>query len=185
VRAGCLAHARRKIFDAKELPEAAEALDLIGAIYEVERAAKDDGVLNSPIHAERRRSLARAPFARLLVWARRQRSAHPPRTLLGRAARYILNNWRQLGLFLRDPRVPPDNNRSEAALRRVALGRKVFLFVGHEEAGQNLAGLYSLVASCELNGKNPIDYLADVLLRIDRHPVSRIDELLPDAWTPA
>jgi hypothetical protein len=41
----------------------------------------------------------------------------------------------------------------------------------------------SLVASCELNGKNPIDYLADVLLRIDRHPVSRIDELLPDAWT--
>jgi transposase len=185
VRAGCLAHARRKIFDAKELPEAAEALDLIGAIYEVERAAKDDGVLGSPIHAERRRSLARAPFARLLLWARRQRSAHAPQTLLGRAARYILNNWRQLGLFLRDPRVPPDQSRSEAALRRVALGRKVFLFVGHEEAGQNLARLYSLVASCELNGKNPIDYLADVLLRIDRHPVSRIDELLPDAWTPA
>jgi transposase len=69
--------------------------------------------------------------------------------------------------------------------RGSTLGRKEFLFVGHEEAGQNLARLYSLVASCELNGKNPIDYLADVLLRIDRHPVSRIDELLPDAWTPA
>ncbi len=83
--------------------------------------------------------------------------------------------------FLRDPRVPPDNNRSEAALRRVAMGRKVFLFAGHQEAGENLAGLYSLVASCELNGINPIEYLGDVLLRVDRHPATRIDELLPDA----
>ena len=45
--------------------------------------------------------------------------------------------------------VPPDNNRSEAALRVVALGRKNFLFVGHEDAGDNIAGLYSLVATCE------------------------------------
>lgn len=104
---------------------------------------------------------------------------------MGRAARYILKNWRELGLFLRNPRIPPDNNRSEAALRRVALGRKVFLFVGNLEAGENLAGLYSLVASCELHGVNPIAYLSDVLLRIDRHPAAKIDELLPDAWAAA
>jgi transposase len=81
--------------------------------------------------------------------------------------------------------VPLDNNRSEAALRVVALGRKNFLFVGNEDAGDNIAGLYSLVATCEANGVNPIEYLRDVLLRISTHPADRIDELLPDRWNPA
>lgn len=60
----------------------------------------------------------------------------------------------------------------------------VFLFVGNEDAGKRLAGLYSLVASCELSGVSPVAYLTDVLTRIDRHPMARIDELLPDAWHP-
>lgn len=80
--------------------------------------------------------------------------------------------------------LPPDNNRAEAALRRVAQGRKVFLFVGNEAAGENLAILYSLVASCENLGLNPVDYIADVLVRIGEHPASAIDDLLPDRWKP-
>jgi transposase len=56
--------------------------------------------------------------------------------------------------------------------------------VGHEQAGKNLAGLYSLVATCEANGLHPEQYLADVLLRIQTHPQSRIDELLPHLWQP-
>jgi hypothetical protein len=50
--------------------------------------------------------------------------------------------------------------------------------------GENLAGLYSLIATCEANGVNPVDYLADVSLRVQTHPASRIDELLPHHWTP-
>jgi transposase len=183
-RGGCLAHARRKIFDASEFPETAEALDLIADIYHVENDAKAAGLLGSQAHKAMRQARSRPLFARLLIWARKQKAFHGPRTLVGRAARYILKNWRELGLFLRYPRIPPDNNRSEAALRRVALGRKTFLFVGKKEAGENLAVLYSLVASCELNGINPIAYLTDVLLKVDRHPAARIDELLPDAWMP-
>jgi len=68
--------------------------------------------------------------------------------------------------------------------RGLALGRKNFLFVGSDEAGENLAGLYSLIATCETNGVNPVDYLADVLLRLQTHPASRIDELLPHNWSP-
>ncbi len=75
-----------------------------------------------------------------------------------------------------------DNNRSEAALRKAALGRKNFLFVGHEAAGANLAGLYALVATCEANQVNPEAYLADVLLRVQTHPNARIGELLPHEW---
>ena len=68
-------------------------------------------------------------------------------------------------------------------LRVAALGRKNILFVGTDEAGENLAGLYSLIATCEVNGINPVAYLADVLLRVQMHPASRIDELLPHNWT--
>jgi hypothetical protein len=66
--------------------------------------------------------------------------------------------------------------------RGVALGRKSFLFVGHEAAGENLAGLYALVATCEANDVNPEAYLADVLLRVQPPPQSRIGELLPHEW---
>ena len=71
---------------------------------------------------------------------------------------------------------------SERALRVVALGRKNFLFVGDAEKGENLAGLYSLVATCEAHDVDPVAYLRDVLLRVDTHPASRIDDLLPHRW---
>ncbi|CAM3998949.1 transposase domain-containing protein [Corallococcus exiguus] len=84
--------------------------------------------------------------------------------------------------FVSDARLPLDNNRSEAALRKAALGRKNFLFVGHEAAGENLAGLYALVATCEANGVNPEAYLADMLLRVQTHPLARVGEPLPHEW---
>jgi transposase len=124
-------------------------------------------------------------MARLLCWARRQRGRHLPKGPMARAVNYLLTNHRALTRFLTDVRIPPDNNRSEAALRVVALGRKNFLYVGNEDAGENIAGLYSLVATCLAHGKNPIEYLKDVLMRISTHPQSRIAELLPDAWQPA
>ena len=103
---------------------------------------------------------------------------------MGDAISYALANWDALMLFLTDPHLPIDNNASERALRAAALGRKNYLFVGNDEAGKNLAGLYSLVASCEANGVNPFDYLADVLIRVQTHAASRIDELLPHNWKP-
>jgi hypothetical protein len=83
---------------------------------------------------------------------------------MGEAIGYALGNWDGLTLFLTDPHLPIDNNASERA-RVVAPGRKNFLFVGTDEAGENLAGLYSLIATCEVTGVNPVAYLADVLLR--------------------
>ena len=113
-----------------------------------------------------------------------QRGACPPRARSAPPIGYALNNWTPLTRFLDDPKIPPDNNASESALRAVALGRKNFLFVGHEEAGENIAGLYSLVATCEANGVNPLDYLSDVLLRVQDHPAAEIDDLLPHRWRP-
>jgi transposase len=103
---------------------------------------------------------------------------------MGTAVRYALNNWAELTRFLDDACIPPDNNRSEAALRVAALGRKNFLFVGNEQAGQNIAGVYALVATCEANGVNPVEYLRDVLLRISS-PGTALDDLLPHRWQAA
>ena len=74
------------------------------------------------------------------------------------------------------------NNLSERLLRVIALGRKNYLFVGHEEAGQNLAMLCSLIATCKLHDVNPQQYLADVLIRIQEHPSSAVQDLLPHRW---
>ena len=183
-RCGCLAHARRKFFEAGDVPEAKEALELIACMYRVEHEAERREVVGTEAHLALRREYARPFFIRLLLLARELRRAHAPKTLLGRAARYTWRNQRELGHCLRDARIPLDNNRAENALRLVALGRKNFLFVHSEDAGQELALLYSLVVSCTRGGVNPVEYLADVLARIDKTADGDLAELLPHRWQP-
>jgi transposase len=184
-RAACFAHVRRYFFDAiKTAPVAQEALDLITELYRVEHDAKER-TLSESSHLELRKLRAGPIRDRFKLWLDEQASRHPPKSPLGIAIRYTLGQWDELGVFLDDARVPLDNNASERALRRIALGRKNYLFVGDVAAGKSLAGLYSLVATCETRGINPFDYLVDVLTRVQDHPASAIDELLPGAWAAA
>lgn len=184
LRAGCLAHARRKLYEQREQPETKEALDLIGAIYAVEQKAKKEGIVGTEAHLALRKERSRPLFAKLLWWGHRNKGRFEPRSAMGRAIRYLLRNFRELGRFLHYATIPPDNNVAEAALRRVALGRSNFLFVGHEDSGHDLAVLYTLVASCEKHGLNPIAYLTDVLVRVQKHPASRVEDLLPHRYKP-
>jgi transposase len=183
IRGGCLAHARRKIFEQNKFPEADEALELISEIYRIEVDAKKAKLTQDELLEVRQRE-SKPIFTKLLCWGRRYRGNHEPRSAMGKAIRYVLKNRRALGCFLRYPSIPPDNNPAEAAMRRPALGRVNYLSVGNERTGYNHAVLYSLVATCEKHGVNPIDYLADVLMRLQDHPASRIDELLPHRWKP-
>lgn len=185
-RGGCLAHLRRRFFEAQSVaPEAAKkAMDFILDVYRVERAALDADLLGSPEHLEMRQTQSRAVMDDFKAWLLAEQPRHPPRGAMGDAIGYALGNWDALTLFLTDAHLPIDNNASERALRVAALGRKNFLFVGTDEAGENLAGLYSLIATCEVCGVNPVAYLADVLLRVQTHPASRIDDLLPHNWKP-
>jgi transposase len=185
-RAGCLAHARRKFFDALEsAPEAKVALELIRDIYVIEHDVREAGISRTAEHAQLRWEKILPLMDKLYLWLVEQRELHPPKSRMGRAIGYSLRNWQALTRFVRDVRIPPDNNRSESALRVVALGRKNFLFVGHEEAGHHLANLYTVVATCEANGVDPLAYLTDVLTRLDSTPADRIDELLPQNWQPS
>lgn len=183
-RVGCHAHLRRYFFEAKDAaPEPSyKALDFILGLYRVEHDARARGILGMPEHLELRRTRSAAIRTAMRAWLEAERAKHAPRSLMGIAIRYALNQWDALGIFLENPNIPLDNNESESALRRVALGRKNFLFVGNETAGENLAGLYSLVATCEANNINPVEYLTDVLGKVNDHPNSRLDELLPHLW---
>lgn len=182
-RAACLAHARRRYFEALSYaPEARTVLDMIRDVYVVEHDAKAAGIAGTDEHTRMRRARAAPIMARIKTLLEEMRPQHVPKSPMGQAISYTLNNWTELTRFLDDARIPPDNNRSEAALRVVALGRRNFLFVGHEDAGANIAGLYSLIATCEANGVNPVAYLTDILGRLGS--VTDVDTLLPQNWRP-
>ena len=184
-RAGCLAHARRKFFDALSgTPEAELALDIVRDVYRVEHEAKELGITRTEAHLAMRRARSKPLLDKLHEWLTEHQNEYLPKGPMAKAVGYALGNWTELTLFIEDVHLPPDNNRSEAALRVAALGRKNFLFVGHEDAGDNIAALYTLVATCEAHGVDPFAYLRDVLIRVSSHRDSDIDALLPHRWAP-
>jgi transposase len=185
-RVGCLAHARRKFFNALSTApkDAQAALEHILSLYEVEYEAARRNILGTPQHLAMRRAITSERMEAFRAWMKEKQDVWPPKGLMGTALRYGLNTLDTLAPVLDDARVRLDNNVAEGALRLVALGRKNFLFVGDDEAGKNLAVLQTLVSTCIANDVNPEAYLADVLLRLEDTPASRIDELLPMNWKP-
>lgn len=185
-RAGCLAHLRRKFFEAKESApgEAKHALDVVIDIYAIEHDAAEAEILGTDEHLRQRQQRTKPIMDEFKEWLLEQKPLHPPKSPIATAIGYALNQWEPLTAFLADPGLPPDNNESERRLRLIALGRKNYLFAGHDEGAQNLAVLMSLVVSCEANDINPQQYLADILLRVQDHPAAKIEDLLPTNWAP-
>ncbi len=171
-RCGCWAHARRKFWDAlKYAPkEARWMLDEILKLYEVEYEAHEKKILGSEAHRLLRQAKSGPIVDRLFKWLDDQKKIWPPKSPLGEAIKYATNQKEALSQFLDNPKVRLDNNLSERHLRLVALGRKNFLFVGHDTGGKNLAILQTIVASCVANKVNPQEYLTDVIMRVQHHP---------------
>jgi transposase len=184
-RVGCWAHVRRKFYEALSYsPEAREVLDQIVALYRVEHEAAESGILGSPAHEIVRDERSRPIVEAINAWVMGHLENTLPKSPLGIALTYAKNQRTSLGQFLSDPKLPLDNNASERALRIIAVGRKNFLFVGHEEGGHNLAILQTLCSTCLLHGINPYEYIRDVAVRVRFHPNAKLDELLPMNWKP-
>ncbi len=183
-RAACIAHARRRFFDAKEkTPEVQVALDLILDVYMVEHIARENDIARSPTHRELRQTFSKNAMERLKVWLDTPRPHWLPDEPPGKAVNYMVKNWAAMTVFLERVDVPVDNNASESALRLVAKQRDSSLFLGNDEAGKSLAVLMTLVCTAVAHGLNPETYLADVLIRVQTTPMARIDELLPQNWS--
>ena len=178
----CWAHARRKFVEAEKAGDArvGEAINLIGALYAVEKeAAAEPGK-----RLELRREKAIPILGQLRDWLN-ARLTVLPKTPLGQAISYALDNWDALSIYTTDPRLPIDNNAVERAIRPVAIGRRNWLFAGSERGGNAAATWFTLIDSARRAGLNPYEYLRDLLTRIGEHPINRIDDLLPDRWQPA
>ena len=183
-RAGCMCHMRRYFYEARNTApnESQYVLDVVIEIYMIERKAAKRGILGTDEHLQLRQSQTKPLMEKLKTWLDEQQPLHRPKSPIARAIGYALNQWQPLTRFLDDPALPPDNNESERRLRLLAQGRKTYLFAANDQGAKNLATLMSLVVTCEVHDIDPEAYLADVLIRMNTHPMSRIDELLPPRW---
>jgi hypothetical protein len=86
---------------------------------------------------------------------------------------------RPLRRFLEDGLIPLDNNACERAIRPIAIGRRNWLFAGSLRGGRAAAVVHTLIECCRLENVDMVSYLADVLRRVNTHPASRLEELLP------
>jgi hypothetical protein len=185
-RIGCVSHARRKFYKAL-LESCSEALWFIGQmrqLYQLERELKDA----SP-EQRRKGRLQKAPAIWLAMKRRAEMIRADPRVLpkstLGKAVRYLLNEYTALVGYLRDGRFEIDSNLVENDVRPSAVGKRRWLFIGHPDAGWRSAVIYTIIQSCRRYGINPQEYLTDVLRRLPSMTSNQVRELIPDQWRKA
>jgi len=179
---GCLAHVRRGIHEALgEGRAAAWLVGQIGLLYAVEKSLREQTAgpnLRAAVRAWQSRPILARLRRALEIVCRRVL----PKSLLGQAIDYTLSRWEALTRYVEDGRLEIDNNLCENAIRPTAVGKKNFLFVGHPEAGQRSAVIYSVLGSCRRHGINPAEYLQDVFERLPKAKTSEIKSLTPAAW---
>jgi transposase len=182
--AACWAHLRRDFHDVWTSTGSAiarEALDRIGALYDIERDITGQPAESA---APRARKAQQAKVEAFRAWAEQQLTRIPGKGDLAKAFRYGLSRWPSFCLFLEDGRVAIDNNPAERALRPIGIGRKNWLFAGADTGAETLARAMTIIETAKMNGLDPQAYLADVLDRIHDHKINRLDELLPWNWAP-
>lgn len=181
VEVNCWAHSRRYFFKALASdPERAKAaLGFIGALFRIERTIADSPrKKKESIRAKRSRPIVDAFFS----WCDAEALSVLDDTPISDGIRYARNQRVGLSRFLDDGRLPIHNNLSELALRREAVGRKNWLFIGNDDAGTVNATFTSLLASCRLCSVEPWAYLRDVFCLLPRWPEHRLLELAPFFW---
>ncbi len=180
-RAACVAHARRKVFDTKETYplEASLLLAKFQQLYDLEDRAK---AMSSEDRLKLRHREAAAVWASLEEWLRGEAAARVlPKSKFAQALGYLRNHGEQLQTYLRDGRIPIDNNEVEQLMKQVAIGRKNWLFIGSVAAGERAADFLTLVSSAVRNDLDVWAYLKEVL---DRLLAGETDyaALRPDTW---
>lgn len=186
---GCWAHARRKFDEAlKALPDgkpmaavaAREGLEFCNRLFAIERKIKEA----SP--EERfvvRTEQSRPVLDAFSAWLRIQRSRVLPKSTLGQAITYCLNQWEKLEAFLQDGRLELDNNRSERSIKPFVIGRKNWMFSNTPRGAKSSAMIYSIIETAKENGLNPYLYLTWIFEELpqlaDPQDPNALDNFLP------
>ncbi|MEK5382431.1 IS66 family transposase [Niallia sp. FSL W8-0635] len=188
---GCWAHARRGFTDVlKALPTnsikpvaATEGLQFCNQLFTIERKLKE---LEPEERYKQRLEQSKPILDSFLSWLKVQEQHVLPKSGLGKAITYCLNQWDKLVAFLEDGRLEIDNNRSERAIKPVVLGRKAWLFSNTPNGARASAIIYSIVETAIANGLNPyyyLRYLFEQLPNLDLTDHDNVDQLLPWSTT--
>ena len=182
IHVGCLAHARRKFVDAangsKKAGSARQALAIIAKIYVAERDLKDRP-RNEAFRAEREKRV-RPLLDKLTDWLQKKLPQVPPKTALGTAVTYTLEQLPKIERYLDCPYLTPDTNRVENAIRPFVVGRKAWLFSGSPRGANASMTLYSLIETAKANKVEPYWYLRRLFDRLPTFDANdNYEELLP------
>lgn len=183
VLAGCWAHVRRKFHESRDRSPKLSGwfLRQIQHLYQVEarmRELRAGANLRAAVRASHSRMIVER-LHRVLV---RVQSRVLPQSPLGQARSYALGQWSALTVYLDDGRVEIDNNLVENAIRPTALGKKNWLFVGADTAGDRSAIFYTVIESCRRRGLDPYAYLRDVLTRLPAMTNHQLPQITPANW---
>jgi transposase len=165
---GCFAHARRKFTDVIKVTatkisgKAHQGLSFIDKLYRIERKARDEKLSHVKRH-ELRQKEALPILSKMKAWLDKSISTVAPKSAIGKAIAYSLNQWSYLEAYTHHGEVEIDNNLVENLIRPFALGRKNWLFVGNERGGAAAGIIYSLIQTCILNGFNTREYFNAIL----------------------
>jgi transposase len=184
IEVACNAHARRKLYEARgtDVLRAHQALAYYRQLYELERAAKD---FSDAQRLQMRQDLAVPILEQFRHWLLAQRPEVLPKSPMGEATGYALNNWAALVRYTEAGFLAIDNNVAEREMKRIAIGPKNWLTVGSPRGGQTATVLFSFTSTCQRLGVEPWAYLQGVLPRLPTTPAGQIGDLLPDRWQAA
>lgn len=182
--AACWAHARRKIDECRSaFPiQVAKLESLIRMLYDIEGQIKD---LDDAERLSRRQSLSRHVLGLIEQYLESDAMSvrHVlPKSNLGVAAAYVRRHWEALNRFTEDASIPIDNNDCEQLMKRVATGRKNWLFKGSLAAGERAANLMTIIGTAVRNELDVHAYLEDVLRRALAGETDWAT-MAPHAWT--
>jgi transposase len=185
LHAQCWSHTRRQFEKAQgaEPRLVAAALERIATFYKEEAKIRELG-LDAEAKLAHRGAYTKPRVEEFFAWLNQTVIAEVllPSNPFGHAARYALEREAGLKVFLANPDVPIDTNHLEREIRPIALGRKNWLFCWTEVGARHVGIIYSLLASCRLQGGDPYVYLVDVLQRVDTHPALEVQLLTPRRW---
>lgn len=179
----CWAHARRKFAEIAKIASkrgvSHEVVARIAKLYKIEKKMKEDGCSFEAIK-EIRQEKSKSILEDLKKYLEEKRSGVPPKSGLGMAISYTLNNWTGLMMYLEDGRLDIDNNRTERIAKPFAVGRKNWLFSDSVNGAHASANLYSLIETCKVHEIEPYAYLRHALTEINKCTrVEDYEKLLP------
>jgi len=150
----CNSHARRKFVEAQpnDPVAAARAMAMYRGLYDVEDRVREASA-DERLELRQRESVPLMNEFHNWLIAQRSDPRVLPKSSLGKAVRYALNQWDELSVFLGDGAIPFDNNETESELRSLTIGRQNWLFVGSDRGGEVAAAIDYLTRAIAIDAR--------------------------------